>query len=325
MSVRDVYEPKPVNPSDPKAAKEKPQTDSEYWDERAKTERAKREYEEEAAMRTKTKEAAINPPEPPFQFKGSVNLGDIDMQKQAQEQKEVAEAERARKDAEVKEERQKREAAENEQHKTELAMVQQTMAQKMDSLEKTITQSTANQKTITQQINEIQELASVLGFQKPDPALPGSGDINMRIELVKLQNDNSRAEREFRKEMRREDREFQRQLRKDDDDKHFQQAELDRQAKRDEMFAKAPEMIGRAIASGLTEGGGKGAGKKPQSYHIEVAAGEGGETECPYCGSAMAIGPTARTATCPNPDCGAKMSIKRIEAEESGERDRRNS
>jgi len=325
MSVEDVYASKVINPTDPSVNKDqKKQTDSEYWDERAKTERAKREYEEESAMRTKSKDQAINPPEPPFQFKGSINMGDIDMQRDAREAKEATEAENARRDKELKEEREKREVVEKEKHQLELAGIQKDMNQKMESLEKTILAGNANQKSITTQIGEIQELAGVLGFQRPDPTLAGSLDVSTRIELIKLQNENARAEREFKREMRREEREYQRLMRKDDDDRHFQQGEADRQAKRDGMFAKAPEMVGRAIASGMMEGGGAGAKQKPQSYHLEAAAGAGGEAECPYCGSDIAIGPTARSAVCPNPECGAKLPIKRV-VEETGEDDRRNS
>ena len=344
MSVRDVFNPNPVNPTDPnvsnkqseggaiqKALKLKEQImadsilDTSAARARAETAKAEAEATKAEAEARKAQEEPLPVPEPPFQFKGSINMGDIDMQRDAREAKEATEAENARRDKELKEEREKREVVEKEKHQLELAGIQKDMNQKMESLEKTILAGNANQKSITTQIGEIQELAGILGFQKPDPALAGSMDVSMRIDLIKLQNDNARAEREFKREMRREEREYQRLMRKDDDDRHFRQGEADRQAKRDEMFAKAPEMVGRAIASGMMEGGGANAKQKPQSYHLEAAAGAGGEAECPYCSSEIAIGPTARSAVCPNPECGAKLPIKRIELEESGENDRRNS
>jgi len=314
MAVKDVFEPKPVELTDPVAGGKEP-SDSAYWADKARSERAKREYEEEKAMREAANSREPEAIKPGFEVKGSLNMGDIDLQKQAEERERKAEEERKRSSDEVKEERRLREKSESEKHQMELEASenrQRDMVNRFDKLEAAVTAGKVSQKSFAQQIAEITELATALGYAKPDPGLPSGENIRDRMELVKLQNENSRAEREFKRQMRNEEREYQRQLRKDEDDHNFRSAELEQKRKRDETLYKAPEMIGRAIAAGVAESaGGGGVGNKSKPFNAEAAPGESGTLDCPNpnCGAKIGIAPTTKTAICAK--CGTKIKVTR--------------
>lgn len=258
--------------------------------------------------------------EGPIKMTGSIDLGHISITDQMVEAKQDARAAQealgTRVDAAETRERESTERA----HTAEKLVIQKEMNARLDGLEKTIA-SGMNQKSLSTQLGEIRELASELGFSKPDPTQGGSQDAAVRIQLMQLTMQEKREEREFKWQMRQDEKKWNLEMARLNDDRGFRQQEAERQKNRDQMFAGAPEMVGAAIAKGLMdkeatpqrarEGNGK-------SRHIEAEAGQAGTAEC-ECGTPIAIGPTAKMAVCAQ--CGNKYSIKRVQAEAPIEED----
>lgn len=250
--------------------------------------------------------------EGPIKMTGSIDLGHISITDQMVEAKQDARAAQetlgVRVDAAEARERESTERA----HTAEKLVIQTEMNARLDGLEKTIASGT-NQKSLSTQLGEIRELASELGFSKPDPTQGGSQDAGLRIQLMQLTMQEKREEREFKWQMRQDEKKWNLEMARLNDDRGFRQQEAERQKGRDSMIAGAPEMVGAAIAKGLmdreaTPQTPRGNGK---SRHIEAEAGQAGTTEC-ECGTPIAIGPTAKLAVCA--ECGNKYSIKRIQA-----------
>ena len=315
MAVKDVFKPKATNLSDPQKPKEEKVG---YWEKKAKEAQAEREYLEEQE-RMKRIGQPLEAPEPPFKMSGEFNLGKIDIQEQQRQAKEDADKMREEKDKALKDEQQKRVDAEEKAHQFEIQGVQQALTQKIDNLEKMVQQG-MTQKNFAQQAAEIRELATELGFQRPDPALASAGDATIRLEISRLNMEEKRLEREFKWKMRQDDKQWQLEMQKLQDDRGAKQAELAQQAKRDDMFASFPQRIGSAIGKGMVESGeGGGVSERPKgkSHHIEAGTGDSGEVECPSCGQPIGIGPTARSAVCAN--CGTRLIVKRTETEAPAE------
>lgn len=251
-------------------------------------------------------------PESPFKVTGGIDFGNINITEQLTEAKQDArEAQTAlgqRVDAAEARERESTERA----HVAEKLIIQKELNARLDGLEKTIA-SGMNQKSLSTQLGEIRELASELGFSKPDPNQGGSQDAAVRIQLMQLTMQEKREEREFKWQMRQDEKKWNIEMARLTDDRVFKQQEADRQKNRDDMIAGAPAMIGGAIAKGLMERGDMGGGGGGKSHHIEAEAGQSGTVECVECTAPMAVGPTAKTAVCA--DCGTKFSIKRVKGQ----------
>lgn len=203
-------------------------------------------------------------------------------------------------------------------HAQEMLVLKTSFDAQMQVLTKMI-ETNASKGGFMEQYNGMMEIAKTLGFSQPQLA----GDISSQVALKKMEFEQSRELRRMAREDKRADREFQRQLNMDADEREGKKAEQAREAKRDDMFNKAPQMIGGAIAQGLLANQGTGrrvaqepteeAPSKPQAqkgHHVEAGWGDSGEVECPGCSQPVAIGPTARTAVCAN--CGERVSIKRV-------------
>jgi hypothetical protein len=159
-----------------------------------------------------------------------------------------------------------------------------------------------------------------------------------------MKMDGDRAEREFKRAMRKDDLEFQRLLKRDDVEESIKMQELSDKRKRDELFSKAPEILGRAIAAGFADAGAdtppvaqqyepppqngqrqapppyqpqtaRQAPRKPEPpgrYIIEAFDGEDGVVDCPQCHAEVAVGPKSKVAVCAV--CRANIDIKRSPA-----------
>lgn len=303
--------------------------ESEVAKSKAGAEEAKAKAEEAKAKAERARSGGGEGGEGPFKVKGAIDYGTFDVQERERQATEEAKTMRKEKDDELKEERQKREAAEEKAHGLEIEGVQKTLTSKIESLEKTVAAG-MSQKNFAQQAAEIRELATELGFHKPDPNLAGAGDAVTRVEIMKLTMEEKRLDREFKWKMRQDDKQWQLDMEKIRDERAGKEAELAQQQKRDEMIASAPQMIGGAIAKGMMESKSGGetpaAPKTSQRYELPVPQGEEGVTHCPKCGTEMGVGPTAKSAICAK--CNTKVFIKRVGksekpvAEESGERSR---
>ena len=173
------------------------------------------------------------------------------------------------------------------------------------------------------QYNQTKELAAQLGYVAPGAA---TSDLQTTLALKKMEFEHSAEERRTRREERAEERRWQLELRRLDDEREARHKKEDREAKRDEMFANAPALVGSAIAKGVMEAQGGGSvassasptSSKKSKHAIEADEGEAGEAQCAECSAPVAVGATARTAICAN--CGTKFNIKRVrQTAESGE------
>lgn len=258
--------------------------------------------------------------ESPFKVEGKFNMGTIDFQAQQREAQEELKRLRDEADKQLQAQGQVNQQLRDDLHKKELDILQiglQSQIQQSNERLELLIQQLGTRKTFMEEYNEALTTAKQLGMMQPQLG----GDATVQIELKKMEFDHSMALRKMMREEKQADRDFQLQLKKFDDDREFRREELERQKKRDDMFASAPETFGRVVARGLMEGGrgeieGEAAapvGGRGRQPAIIAGVGEAGETECPKCHAAIAIGPTARTAVCAN--CGAKYPIKRVAPE----------
>jgi DNA repair exonuclease SbcCD ATPase subunit/DNA-directed RNA polymerase subunit RPC12/RpoP len=314
VPVEDVFAPKTIKPVDPKNAKEKDDSKEDYWERKAREARAYREYMEEQKRLSNLDQP--QQPEPPFKMSGELNLGKIDLQEERRQMREEMEQQRRAQEERASKLEQQLEQTKEELYKERVEALRTSFESKMQDLQKTIQQElTKNQgKTFQEQFQELQELAKLLGFEKTRQGQ----DPMIQLELAKLDYERAREEREFKWKLRQDEKQWQLELQRLQDEREYRRAQLEQQAKKDEMFASFPQHLGSAIARGLLETKGEESivPKGGQGQHIEAGWGESGEVECPSCGQAMAIGPTARQAVCAS--CGFKVPIKRVGEKPSG-------
>lgn len=332
MSTKDVFIPETITDThDPtKLGEEGEVKGSKYWDEKGKEARSKREYEEEERnARLARKAEADGPPEPAFQVKGSVNLGDINLQKNAEELRNTI--------ADIQKDSREREdklTSSNADYRDKVAeirsqMIESTLKAQIDNLTKTITQ-TQNPNSnlaITDRIAEITQIAGMLGYTKPDPAsvaeqMPAS----LQLQMLKMEMEEKGRTRQFEWDKIESQRNWEIQIKK---------LELESQGRRDEITLAREkrssiispfESIGAAIARGwgdMGKGGGeetagpkvreraspkKGKGKV---HPLQAGMNDSGTIECPECQEPIAIAPKSKSAFCPS--CEATLEIHRIE------------
>ena len=321
MGVKDVNIPERVTIEDVKDVKSKGQDGIEYWEKQTALKRARREALEE----DKALESVTNPshPEPAFQIKGSVDMGTINIQENEKRTREEAEKAHQEAAAREKELTTKLEASRGElaearmsammkEISTQFLSAVKQMDQKIDQVAKG-----ADPSGLATYIDTLEKLATKMGYQRGggDSAV---GDPQIQIELQKMKAEEAARERLFQLEMKKFEYEMQRQGRKDIAEIELKKEELEAKKKRDEMFASAPEMVGRAIARGMMEEGSSAPilNKKVSADgkikgRVTAARGEAGEVDCPQCGQPIVIGPTANTATCAG--CNLGISVDRIE------------
>ncbi len=321
MAVEDVSVPKRILNLDPNERRAKKEEDSaDYWQNQAKTARAKREFIEE----TKFADNITNPPsqpEPPFQIKGSVNLGDINFQEQQRRAEEAGA--RARQEAQdrIDKAEKARDDVLQQLHATQLAQVQDQLTAKMERLQEAI--SNNNRGDIVAQLQSIEKLAGMLGYQKIEA---GPTDSHLILEIKRLEHQMQREEREFQQLMKESDRNWELRLRELDQRAREADAKLAHEKEKWNALVSAPERLGAALAQGYLEKGIAGNANAPATantiapvanngsgkalYHAEANEGETGELNCPECQTPIGISPVAKKVECVN--CGTKVSIKRL-------------
>lgn len=325
MAVKDVFSPKPVNQIDPKRTEEKPSE----WKRKAEDAKLEREYLEEQKRIERMSQPEM-PPEPQFQVRGGVNI-DIDPQRDTKEAREAAEKIRQEKDNEIKTEKEKREKAddqrrkaEDELKKTELTVVIKELTGEFKTALKDMNtkiddvKAGADPSGLLTQFNALEQVAKKITDIRAEGG--GGFDPRIQLEITKLNMENARAEREFQASMQERKERWEAEKIKMQEDRYFKQQELERQLKRDDMFAKGPEIFGRAFAEGIKHKGPTQPSQQPsssgKSYRIEAGVGEAGVTDCVHCEgkSTVAVGPTAKNAVCG--DCGTRFSITRTKRQE---------
>ena len=332
MAVKDVFRPGATNPSDPKNVKERGEEDpleaatkftksmaaqsiiqSEVDKSKASAKKAEAEADEAKAKAERARLGGTEPKESPVKVTGEMSFGKINYQEILQQQ--LAERDELRKQAEESAGKTQQENNDLRErlHTSEMQVLKTSFDAQMQVLTKMI-ETSASRGSFVEQYNAVIETAKTLGLSQPQIA----GDINSQIALKKMEFDQTAELRRMAREEKRADRDFQRQLNRDADEREARKVEQGRQDRRDEMFNKAPQVIGGALAQGILANQRGGGGvtqeapvetKPSKGKHVEANWGDSGEVECPGCSQPIAIGPTARTAVCAN--CGVKVPIRR--------------
>ncbi|KKN59497.1 hypothetical protein LCGC14_0541110 [marine sediment metagenome] len=253
----------------------------------------------------------------PFKVSGKVDLGTFNYQdllnKQTEEMKDLKK--------EANEEAAGQAAISNDLrerlHSKEMEVLTTSFAAQMQALTKMV-ESNASRGSFMDQYNGVMEMAKTIGLSQPQLA----GDVTQSMALEKMKFEQNLELKRMGREDRQADREFTRRLNLDAEEREAKKGERAQQAKRDDMFAKAPQVIGGAIAQGLMANKGDGGGVSEQASpepkapkgkpgpHFEAGWGESGDGECPGCNQPIGIGPTAKTAVCAN--CGDSVPIIRV-------------
>ncbi len=277
--------------------------------------RAKRELEEEEARIKDLKK----PPESPLQIRGGINIGDIDLTAMQQQREQELAAERAAASDRAQQQEAENKRLHEQLYNERVESMRKEFSEKMEALRQTIAGG-GNQKTFSEQYAELVGMARELGLEKT-----GTGkDPMVELELAKLNFQQSKEEREFKWKMRQDEKTFAMQMEQMKQDREFRQAELMHKAKRDDLFASFPDMVGRAIAKGLVDSEQSAisagmnapisnrpapAAKSGKLFHIEVGEGESGEIACGNCGTPVGVGSTSTEAVCVN--CNSRFDIVR--------------
>lgn len=254
-----------------------------------------------------------------FKFTGGVDLGHIDLAQERKEAQDELKRLKGEADESARATGQENQQLRDKINEQNIKFLQITFNSQMEQLTKMLEANTSK-KNFIEQYTEALETAKALGLAQPSP---GSSDLQTTLALKKLEFDQATELRKMAREEKRADRDFQRQLNVDAEDREARKSEQARQERRDDMVAKAPQMIGGAIAQGLLANQGKGGTVAQESteeappsetgaqkgHHVEAGWGESGEVECPGCNHPVGIGPTARAAVCAN--CGERVSIRR--------------
>jgi len=319
MAVEEVHVGPRKTEIDPKSQKPKDPNDPGYWDQKKAEERARREFLEEKKMIDDLNNPPSAPPAP-FQVKGEVDLGKINIQEQTQKAEAAAAAERvASKERENKLTEELRKTTE-ELHNVQLQRVSSELSAKIESLQQAI--AGGNKKTVTEQLAEVSGLAEQLGYVKPQVG-GTNGDPHILLEIKKLEMQMAHDDREFQRQMKKDEREWDLRIEEIKQQRLDTQAKLEVEREKQKMWNAAPERIGAVIAKGLTSQppgpervSGAAAGKGPGKPILVTAdKDEVGELDCPNCKTVVAIGKTARSAVCAQ--CGQKFTIKRVTSEPS--------
>jgi len=320
MAVEDVNNPKTVTKVDPRAVAEKGAGNVAYWTRKADEARARRDYlAEEEAMKMLGKT-----PEPAFQVKGSVNLGDINVQEQNRLAQERADKVAEGKDKQIQAATEKAAEAENKLHQERLEGLRQDFTHQMDGLkqiiEKTATAKDARplHEQFKEQYTTVLGLAKDLGLEKTSTGR----DPMVDIKLAEMSYENAMRDREFQLQMKENDRKWELDLQRLQDERAARQAELSIQAKRNDLLFQAPQVIGAALAKGWAEspqgerapagGGVQSRPGVPQHYKMRAAEGESGVVDCPLCNAKVGIGPNSDLAQCVG--CNTTFNIERVPA-----------
>jgi len=322
MAVEDVLNPANRTVTDPRAQREKVDEagkEAEYWERKAKIAQSRREYEEQERRARQAEMMEHDPPEAPFTVKGSVNLGDFDMQAQQKELQANIEKIQDKAKADIDLLSQQKENYREELHKVQLQMVENSMKAQMDYLTKIIQENNGRKDpNIMEQIEQISSIAARLGY-----APPGDGSdmpAGLRLQIMKMDIDREQAQRQFEWDKMQSEREWTLQLKKMEQESHIRANEIAAEREKRNMFISPFEAIGSAIARGLLDNGGQipqpeNTGPKPQKrkkslHRLQANEGDAGEIPCPDCGEMVAIAPTARTAICAS--CESQFSIDRL-------------
>lgn len=174
-----------------------------------------------------------------------------------------------------------------------------------------------------------QTLAEQMGFQRPGTSQPQSENPQIALEIAKINAESAQREREHQLQMENDRRKWEIELMKLQDGRVIEQAKLAQQAKRDEAFMQAPQILGAALAQGLADHARGGAPSERviqqpsgQNYKFTAGIGDSGEIDCPVCAARgtptkVGIGPNSDLAQCVG--CNTTFDVERVPAKATAE------
>ncbi|MFA5151713.1 MAG: hypothetical protein WC554_04040 [Clostridia bacterium] len=299
-----------------------------HWSQMAEQSKKQLEVMTNQKMMERLAQGDAPPPDNPIKMQGSINLGNIDFQATAREAQERADKIMMEREKEVKEERVRREAAEQEATKLRIDALQTQIQAQMAEMAKMIQLGMQKPKSFMEQYNEVKQLTTELGTLNPAPQA-GAANSTFQLEMLKIQAQMAREEREFKREMRNDEKKWNLEIEKLNIERQANVAKLQADKEHQEFLANSIKGVGGAIAAGLLNGGGGGfteespAGASPlkpaggisgqpkqsRQYRAEAKSGEAGELTCPTCQQPIGIGPETTRAICGN--CGSTVDVTR--------------
>ena len=264
--------------------------------------------------RLATPDQPMAAPESPIKIGGTVNLGTIDFQAQAQEATRKMEEVMKAREAEIKEERARREQAEAENQKMRIDQLQNQITLQMDNMAKMVQSGMQKPKSFMEQYGELKSMIGELGFLSPGAKAAGSDTPGLQLEILRMQGEQARADREFKLLMRNDEKRWNLEVEKLNMERENARARLQAEKDKQEMLAGSIKGLGGAIAAGLLSGGGAAAAGSPAEPagpvgFIDARMGEAGAIDCPKCHSQIGIGPETLKAVCAK--CGAELVVQR--------------
>lgn len=285
---------------------ESPETEAERYE--AKTRAA------EAADRYNTTMDKIKNPPSVIEMQKEQAARLADDAKAAQARADAAEErERDRAQKEADEAKRLADEAQTNLKAAEQALRDQQTAMLLEKLE----ELKGSQKPILEQFQEYFNFAEQMGFQRPGVTQPQSENPQIALEIARINAESAQRQREWELQMEDSRRKWDLEMIKLKDNQDLERAKLAQQAERDKALMNAPQLIGAALAQGLIDQAKGGAApqqviqsQQEKPFVITAAPGDTGEIECPYCHTAMAIGPTSVISKCVG--CNREYPIERV-------------
>ena len=309
MAVEDVNNPKTVKEVDPKAAKEDPGDGSAaYWKNKAEVARARHDYQaEEEAMKMLGRAA----PEPAFQVKGSLDLGNMNPAEAATKAQDRADKLVEGKDKDIKEANERAATAETKLQEEKVEGLRRDFGAQMAVLTTTIEKliTAKDTRPLSEQFKEqfttAKDIAESMGLSKTT----NGQDPMVAVELKKMEFAEAQKDREFKMRMAHEDREWQVRLIEIKDNREIQLAKLAQDERRNDMIAGFPAMIGGVLSKGSKAAAGA---VQQQPLKVQLPEGETAEFDCPSpdCRAKVGIEATTEIAQCVK--CGRQFPVERV-------------
>lgn len=317
MPVEDVWKPQSVKTVDPRTAGEKDSESVDYWERKKREARSRLEYEEaQSALQRLGAPAAA---ESPFKVTGEVNLGKFDLQDQQNRTQQAMDKMQKEKDDELRSERSKNETLAEELQRERADALRRDFDTRFEQLTKTIQDLTTarqrDERPLMEQFREqygvLQELAKDMGLERT----AGGQDPQLTLQLAELQYKQAREDREFKRQMRNDDKRWQLEIKRMDAEQEARHAELQQQARRNDMIASAPAWLGNALGQAVRSSAEEQLAQQApgvnqaKAYQVKIPPMQGANLPCPNCGNEVAFGADTTLGRCIA--CGSQFRVLR--------------
>lgn len=185
------------------------------------------------------------------------------------------------------------------------------------------------QKSLAEQIQEAQALIALVQPEKKEEGIMDGMPASIALQVTKINADLQVTLEKMKDERQDRDQKFELEKLKWEEDRDIRRQQVDGeimvQHDRNRIMADGIKMFGgaagKAIADSMAQNQGvaaqpggqpRGQPSERQTFHINLAEGETGTTECPYCHTPIGVGPEQTVAGCVG--CNAQFEVKRTPA-----------